>query len=207
MASLRACLCEHKGVGHSPTLHMLLLQASADCHCMFAVESRISSNMTISAFYRTQKLQFNVPRTYLCLIILNKIGRHLYLLPLANIGLFKWNHLAVTSFSLFNNRVICLDFLFNGSTCQRLKVSRHIISASTHCYMKFGVYVFSLMALISIRQSFHFKISHLIFILSISTVFVFGELFYHHYYYFHISTFQQWQNQILFLDIITNSSS
>src|SRR6218665_414587 len=104
---------------------MLLLQASADCHCMFAVESRISSNMTISAFYRTQKLQFNVPRTYLCLIILNKIGRHLYLLPLANIGLFKWNHLAVTSFSLFNNRVIYLNFLFNGSTCQHLKVSRH----------------------------------------------------------------------------------
>src|SRR6218665_3299125 len=111
MASLRASLCEHKGWGTcSPTLHMLLLQASADCHCMFAVESRISSYMTISAFYRTQKLQFNVPRTYLCLIILNKIGRHLYLLPLANIGLFKWNHLAVTSFSLFNNRVIYLDF-------------------------------------------------------------------------------------------------
>src|SRR6218665_1154198 len=106
---------------------MLLLQASADCHCMLAGESRISSNMTIililSAFYRTQKLQINVPRTYLCLIIRNKIGLRLYLLPLANIGLFKWNHLAVTSFSLFNNRVIYLDFLFNGSTCQRLKVS------------------------------------------------------------------------------------
>src|SRR6218665_1774978 len=101
---------------------MLLLQASANCHCMLAGESRILSNMTISAisaFYRTQKLQFNVPRTYLCLIrpIRNKIGLHLYLLPLANIGLFKWNHLAVTSFSLFNNRVIYLDFLFNGSTC------------------------------------------------------------------------------------------
>src|SRR6218665_2919488 len=108
---------------------MLLLQASADC--MFAVESRISSNMTISAFYRTQKLQFNVPRTDLCLIIRNKIGLHLYLLPLANIGLFKWSHLAVTSFSLFNNRVIYLDFLFNGSTCQRLKVSRPIVLALT----------------------------------------------------------------------------
>src|SRR6218665_2082435 len=94
------------------------------------------------------------------------------------------------SFSLFNNRVIYLDFLFNGSTCQRLKVSRHIISASTHFYMKFGVYVFSLMALISIHQSFHFKISHLISILSISTVFVFGELFYHHYYF----TFQHFSN-------------
>src|SRR6218665_2271421 len=98
---------------------MLLLQASADCHCMLAGESRISSNMTISAFYRTRKLQFNVPQTYLCLIILNKIGLHLYLLPLANIGLFKWNHLAVTSFPPFNNRVIYLDFLFNGSTFQR----------------------------------------------------------------------------------------
>jgi len=126
-------------VGHSPTFHMLLLQASADCHCMLAGESRISSNMTISAFYRTQKLQFNVPQTYLCLIILNKIGRHLYLLPLANIGLFKWNHLAVTSFSPFNNRVIYLDFLFNGSTCQRLKVSRPIVVASTHFNMHFGV--------------------------------------------------------------------
>src|SRR6218665_2871624 len=106
------------GVGHSPTFHMLLLQASADCHCMLAVESRISSNITISAFYRTQQLQFNVPRTYLCLIIRNNIGLHLYLLPLANIGLFKWNHLTVTSFSLFNNRVIYLDFLFNGSTSE-----------------------------------------------------------------------------------------
>src|SRR6218665_982704 len=114
---------------------MLLLQASANCHCMFAVESRISSN----AFYRTQKLQFNVPRTYLCLIIRNKIGLHLYLLPLANIGLFKWNHLAVTSFSLFNNSVIYLDFLFNGSTCQRLKVSRPIVLASTRFYMHLGV--------------------------------------------------------------------
>src|SRR6218665_1380020 len=52
-------------------------------------ESRISSNMTISAFYRTQELRFNVPWTYLCLIIRNKIG-----LPPA-IGLFKWNHLTV----------------------------------------------------------------------------------------------------------------
>jgi len=128
-----------QGVGHSPTFHMHLLHASADCHCMLAGESRISSNMTISAFYRTQQLQFNVPRTYLCLIIRNKIGLHLYLLPLANIGLFKWNHLAVTSFSLFNNRVIYLDFLFNGSTCQRLKVSRPIVLASTHFYMHLGV--------------------------------------------------------------------
>ena len=117
-------------VGQSPTFHMLLLQASANCHCMLAGESRISSNMTISAFYRTQKLQFNVPQTYLCLIILNKIGLHLYLMPLANIGLFKWNHLAVTSFSLFNDRVIYLDFLFNGSTCQHLKVSRPIVLAA-----------------------------------------------------------------------------
>src|SRR6218665_3548373 len=103
---------------------MLLQQASADCYCMLAGESRISSNMTISAYYRTQKLQFNVQRTYLCLIIRNEIGLPLYLLPLANIGLFKWNHLAVTSFSVFNNRVSYLDFLFNGSTCQRLKVGR-----------------------------------------------------------------------------------
>ena len=128
-------------MGHSLTFHMLLLQASAECHCILAGESRISTNMTISAFYRTQKLQFNVPRTYLCLIIRNKIGLHLYLLPLANIhvGLFKWNHLAVTSFSLFNNRVIYLDFPFNGSTCQRLKVSRPIVLASTHFNMHFGV--------------------------------------------------------------------
>src|SRR6218665_2695426 len=164
---------------------MLLLQASADCHCMLAGEGRISSNMTIGwlpAFYRTQKLQFNVPRTYLCLIIRNKIGLHLYLLPLANIGLFKWNHLAVTSFSLFNNRVIYLDFLFNGSTLQHLKVSRHIISASTHFYMHFEVS--SLMALISIHQSFHFKTAHLIFKYFIC--FVFGE-FYHHYLHLHSS--------------------
>src|SRR6218665_4018583 len=121
---------------------MLLLQASADCHCMLAGESRISSNMTISASYRTQKLQFNVPRTYLCLIIRNKIGLHWYLLPLTNIGLFKWNHLAITSFSLFNNLVIYLDFLFNGSTFQRLKVSRPIILAGSHSYMHFGVCLF-----------------------------------------------------------------
>ena len=126
-------------MGHSLTFHMLLLQASADYQCMLAGESRISSNMTISAFYRTQKLQFNAPRTYLCFIIRNKIGLHLYLLPLANIGLFKWNHLTVTSSSPFNNRVIYLDFLFNCSTFQHLKVSRHIISSSTHFYMHFGV--------------------------------------------------------------------
>src|SRR6218665_1689086 len=95
---VNASTCEQE-VGQV-TFHILLQQASADCHCMLAGESMISSNMTISAFYRTQKLQFNVPRTYLCLIIRNKIG-----LPLANIGLFKWNHLAVTSFSFFNNRV------------------------------------------------------------------------------------------------------
>src|SRR6218665_2677607 len=106
-----------QGVGHSPIFHILLQQASVYCHCMLAGESRISSNMTISAFDRTQKLQFNVPRTYLCLIIRNKAG-----LPLANIGLFKWNHLAVTSFSLFSNLVIYLDFLFNGSTFQRKSV-------------------------------------------------------------------------------------
>ena len=72
------CLCERKGweVGHSPAFHIFLQQASADCHCMLAGESMISSrpNMTISAFYRTHKLRFNVPRTYLCLIIRNKIG-------------------------------------------------------------------------------------------------------------------------------------
>src|SRR6218665_1610187 len=55
----------------------------------------ISSNMTISAFYRKQKLRFNVPRTYLCLIIRNKILLA-YLLPLANIGLFKWNHISLS---------------------------------------------------------------------------------------------------------------
>src|SRR6218665_872458 len=96
---------------------------------MLAGESRISSIMTISAFYRTQKLQFNVPRTYLCLIIRYKIG---YLLPLTNIGLFKWNHLAVASFSLFNNLVIYLYFLFNGSTFQHLKVSRQAYHFSKH---------------------------------------------------------------------------
>ena len=51
-------------VGHSPTFHILLQQASADCHCMLAGESMISSNMTISAFHRTQKLRFNVPQTH-----------------------------------------------------------------------------------------------------------------------------------------------
>src|SRR6218665_211708 len=130
MASLRACLCEHIS-----TFHILLQQVLAVCHCILAGQSRISSNLTISAFYRTQK--FNVPWTYLCLIILNKIC--LYLLPLAKIDLFRWSHLTVTSFSPFNNRAIYLDFLFNGSTFQRLKVSRHIISASTHFYMHFGV--------------------------------------------------------------------
>src|SRR6218665_1459263 len=108
---------------------------------MLAGESRMASKM-IYAFDRTQKLQFNVPRTYLCLIIRNKVGLHLYLRPLANIGLFKWNHLAITSFSLFNNLVIYLDFLFNGSTFQRLKVSRPIILAGTHFYMHFGVCLF-----------------------------------------------------------------
>src|SRR6218665_83722 len=96
---------------------------------MLPGEDRISSNMTIPEFYRTQKLRFNVPRTYLCLII--KLA---YLLPLANIGLFKWNHLTVTSFSYFNNHVIYLDFLFNGSTFQHLKVSKPIILASTYFY-------------------------------------------------------------------------
>src|SRR6218665_837566 len=124
-------------MGHSPTFHTPLQQASADCHCMLTGESMISSNMTISAFYRTQKLRFNVPQIYLYLIIRNKILA--YLLSLANIALFKWNHLTVTSFSLFKNGVIYLDFLFNGSAFQHLKVSRHIISASTHFYMHFGV--------------------------------------------------------------------
>src|SRR6218665_679927 len=101
---------------------------------MLAGESMISSNMT---FCRTQKLRFTVPQTILCLII-RKI-KLAYLLQLADIGLFKWNRLTVTSFSPFNNRVIYLDFLFNGSTFQHLKVSRHIISASTHFYMHFGV--------------------------------------------------------------------
>src|SRR6218665_2043545 len=129
MASERACICEHKG-GHSPTFHILLQQASVYCQCMLAGESRISRNTTISAFDRTQKLQFNVPRTHLCLIIhLLKLA---YILPLTNIGIFKWNLLAITSFSLFNK-----DFLFNGSTFQRLKVSRPIILAGTHFYMQF----------------------------------------------------------------------
>src|SRR6218665_2508866 len=104
---------------------------------MLAGESMISSNMTMSAFYRTQKLRFNVPQTFLCLIILNKIG-----LPPA-IG----KHMPIqmkpsthdTSFSPFNNRVIYLDFLFNGSTFQHLKVSRHIISLSISftCILEF----------------------------------------------------------------------
>src|SRR6218665_3550048 len=125
-----------KVVGHSATFHILLQQASVYCHCMLADESRISSNMTISAFSRTQKLQFNVPRTFCVSLYEIKLA---YLLPLANISLFKWNHLAVRSFSLFNNLVISLDFLFNGSTFQRLKVSRPIILAGTHFYMHFGV--------------------------------------------------------------------
>src|SRR6218665_489205 len=89
------------GVEHSPTLHILLRLASADCHCMLSGESRISSNMTISAFYRKEKLRFNVPRTYLCLIILDKIG-----LPLA-IGQYRPfqmepSHCHIISFSPFN---------------------------------------------------------------------------------------------------------
>src|SRR6218665_348750 len=129
---------------------------------MLAGKSRISRNMTISAFDRTQKLQFNVPRTYLCLIIhLLKLA-YMYLLPLTNVGIFKWDLLAITSFSLFNNLVIYLDFLFNGSTFQRLQVSRPIILAGTHFYMPFGVSVSSLMALIIIHQSFHFKTAHFI---------------------------------------------
>src|SRR6218665_100266 len=99
MASVRGVYASIGGGAQSHFLH-ILQQASADCHCILAGESMISSNMTISAFYRTQKLRFNIPQTYLCLIIRNKMG---YLLPLANIGLFKWNHLTVTSFSLFNN--------------------------------------------------------------------------------------------------------
>src|SRR6218665_4062204 len=63
-------------VGHSPTFHILLQLASADCHCTLPGEDRISSNTPIPEFYRTQKLRFNVPRTYLCLIIRNKIGLH-----------------------------------------------------------------------------------------------------------------------------------
>src|SRR6218665_3808413 len=128
MASVRTCLCEHRG-GAQSYFHILLQQASADCHCVLSGEGRISSNMKISSFDRTQKLRFNVPRTYyLCLFIRNKIGL-LYLLPLANIAVFKWNHLTVTSFSPFNNRVIFFDFLFNVSTFQHLKVSRHTTSA------------------------------------------------------------------------------
>src|SRR6218665_1623314 len=130
------CLCEHRGWGTVPLFTILLQQASADCHCMLAGESMIASNMKISAFYRTQKLRFNVPHTYFVFNYTNKIG-----LPpaIANIGLFKWNHFTITSFSTFNNLVIYLDLLFNGSTFQHLKVSRHVISASTHFYMHFGV--------------------------------------------------------------------
>src|SRR6218665_4171063 len=44
----------------------------------FCVETnfltKLSHDMTISEFYRTHKLRLNVPRTYLCLIIPNKIG-------------------------------------------------------------------------------------------------------------------------------------
>jgi len=36
--------------------------------------TKLSHDMTISEFYRTHKLRFNVPRTYLYLIIRNKIG-------------------------------------------------------------------------------------------------------------------------------------
>ena len=53
-----------------------------DCHCMLAGESMISSNMTISAFYRTQKLRFNVPQTY---FVFNYKIKLAYLLPFANI--------------------------------------------------------------------------------------------------------------------------
>src|SRR6218665_1081071 len=34
---------------------------------MLPGEDKISSNTTIPEYYRTQKLRFNVPRTYLCL--------------------------------------------------------------------------------------------------------------------------------------------
>src|SRR6218665_266672 len=80
----------------------------------------MAPNMT---FYKTQKLRFNVPDLFANI----------------HVGLFKWNRLTVTSFSPFNNRLIYLGFLFNGSTFQHLKISRHIISASIHFYMHFGV--------------------------------------------------------------------
>jgi len=56
--------------------HILLQQASADCHCMLAGESMISSNMTNLHSTEHKKLRFNVPQTYLCLNrpIRNKIG-------------------------------------------------------------------------------------------------------------------------------------
>ena len=63
------------------------------------------------------------------------------------------------------------------------------------------------MALIVIHQSFHFRIAHLIFILSISYVFVFGK-FYHHYYYLHMQfNILAMAKADLYFDIITNSSS
>src|SRR6218665_4168780 len=161
MASVRTCLCKHRGWGTVLLFTYFYSRPRQTAPACYSGKGRMSRNTTISAFYRTHKLRFNVSRTCLCLIIRNKIG--LYLLPLTHIALFKWNHLTVTSFSSFNNRVIYFDFLFNDSTFQHLKVSRHIISASTHFYMPFEVQVSSLMALISIHQSFHFKTAHLIF--------------------------------------------
>src|SRR6218665_3457900 len=95
-----------QGEGHSPTFHILLQQASADCHCILAGESMISSNMTISAFYRTQSCDLTSHRLICVYLYEIKLA---YLLPLANIGLFKWNHLTVTSFSPFHNPVIYLE--------------------------------------------------------------------------------------------------
>src|SRR6218665_2390459 len=63
MASVRGVYASIGGGAQSHFSH-ILQQASADCHCILAGESMISSNMTISAFYRTQKLRFNVPQTY-----------------------------------------------------------------------------------------------------------------------------------------------
>src|SRR6218665_1541455 len=97
MVSVRACLCDNRGWGTVPLFTYFSQQASADCHCMLAGESRISSNMTIAAFHRTQKLQIYVPQTHLCLILRNKIG-----LPPAN-----W------LISAYSNKTISLSHHFH----------------------------------------------------------------------------------------------
>src|SRR6218665_117456 len=131
--------------------------------------------MTISAFYRTQKLQFNVPRTYLCLIILNKIGRHLYLLPLANIGLFKWNHLAVTSFSTTTlvhsfvaSRLDYCSCLYTGLPATRLSCLDRVLRSAARLigripkYDHISTYMLDILHWLPARQRIEYRMAALV---------------------------------------------